>query len=176
MYSELYHHGVKGMHWGVRLGPPYPLNKQGQAVADLYKKMGSIGYKEFDGLMTPEQVAREKRGSCHDQVVYEYSELKKAGLNPKTKFFIEADDNGNGGTTHSLVYFEFGKKIWWLENAWEDQKGLRSYASEAALVKDVFRRWDKNNTYTNLYSGNLPMNKLTAGMDLGELLDVVEFD
>lgn len=23
---ELYHHGVQGQHWGVRNGPPYPLN------------------------------------------------------------------------------------------------------------------------------------------------------
>lgn len=25
--SELYHHGVKGQKWGVRNGPPYPLEK-----------------------------------------------------------------------------------------------------------------------------------------------------
>ena len=24
--SELYHHGIKGQHWGVRNGPPYPLS------------------------------------------------------------------------------------------------------------------------------------------------------
>ena len=26
---ELYHHGVKGMHWGIQNGPPYPINKSG---------------------------------------------------------------------------------------------------------------------------------------------------
>ena len=26
--NELYHHGIKGQHWGVRNGPPYPLNKR----------------------------------------------------------------------------------------------------------------------------------------------------
>lgn len=25
--DELYHHGVPGMHWGVRNGPPYPLDR-----------------------------------------------------------------------------------------------------------------------------------------------------
>lgn len=25
MYNELYHHGVKGQQWGVRNGPPYPI-------------------------------------------------------------------------------------------------------------------------------------------------------
>ena len=24
-YDELYHHGIKGQTWGVRRGPPYPL-------------------------------------------------------------------------------------------------------------------------------------------------------
>ena len=27
LYSELFHHGIKGQKWGVRNGPPYPLEK-----------------------------------------------------------------------------------------------------------------------------------------------------
>ena len=30
--SELYHHGMKGMHWGKRNGPPYPLEGEGKAA------------------------------------------------------------------------------------------------------------------------------------------------
>ncbi len=26
--SELYHHGIKGQEWGVKNGPPYPLDKK----------------------------------------------------------------------------------------------------------------------------------------------------
>lgn len=26
--DELYHHGIQGMHWGVKNGPPYPLDKK----------------------------------------------------------------------------------------------------------------------------------------------------
>lgn len=29
--DELYHHGIKGQRWGVRNGPPYPLNPQTHA-------------------------------------------------------------------------------------------------------------------------------------------------
>ena len=29
--DELYHHGIKGQRWGVRNGPPYPLNAQTHA-------------------------------------------------------------------------------------------------------------------------------------------------
>ena len=27
LHSELFHHGIKGQKWGVRNGPPYPLDK-----------------------------------------------------------------------------------------------------------------------------------------------------
>ena len=29
--DELYHHGIKGQHWGVRNGPPYPLKSKSPA-------------------------------------------------------------------------------------------------------------------------------------------------
>lgn len=29
---ELKHHGVEGQHWGVRNGPPYPLNRRKDAA------------------------------------------------------------------------------------------------------------------------------------------------
>jgi hypothetical protein len=36
MENELYHHGVKGQHWGKRNGPPYPLYRK----SAYYKKTG----------------------------------------------------------------------------------------------------------------------------------------
>jgi len=62
--DELYHHGIKGQHWGAQNGPPYPLNAAGKArfrdrlkkrtrelkdgVASVGKKVASAGsnYKE----------------------------------------------------------------------------------------------------------------------------------
>lgn len=29
--NELYHHGIKNQHWGVRNGPPYPLDRKTSA-------------------------------------------------------------------------------------------------------------------------------------------------
>lgn len=37
--NELYHHGVKGQEWGVRNGPPYPLNATGKALLKQQKLM-----------------------------------------------------------------------------------------------------------------------------------------
>lgn len=27
-YTELYHHGIKGQQWGVKHGPPYPIDAE----------------------------------------------------------------------------------------------------------------------------------------------------
>lgn len=32
--SELYHHGIKGQKWGVRNGPPYPLNASDKSASE----------------------------------------------------------------------------------------------------------------------------------------------
>ena len=35
--NEIYHEGVEGMRWGVRNGPPYPLNRAGRKALEAQK-------------------------------------------------------------------------------------------------------------------------------------------
>lgn len=41
--NELYHHGKEGMRWGIRNGPPYPLNKEGKARLEKQRKLNNKG-------------------------------------------------------------------------------------------------------------------------------------
>ena len=44
---ELYHHGRLHMHWGVRNGPPYPLNRQGLAKFKKNISKGADAVKKY---------------------------------------------------------------------------------------------------------------------------------
>lgn len=43
--NELYHHGIKGMHWGVENGPPYPLGSEGKKRQASQKKESDTASK-----------------------------------------------------------------------------------------------------------------------------------
>lgn len=43
--NELYHHGIKGQEWGVRNGPPYPLD-HGRHGRRAFKKLRKINSKK----------------------------------------------------------------------------------------------------------------------------------
>lgn len=72
--------------------------------------------------------------------MYEMEELKKLGVDPKAKFFIEYNPKTNqGGQTHSFVYYkdpDTGKTVW-FENAWDTQKGVHEYSNEQEMIKDI---------------------------------------
>lgn len=174
--SYLQHSGVPGMRWGVQNGPPYPLRIDRNAPSKLLNELRSFRYKEFDALQSPGRTKKSKAGSCHDQVLYEYTVLRGKGFWPKVKFLIEADENGNGGTTHSFVWFEDGGKVNWLENAWGGQEGLRQYNSEKEMMTDVYRRWGQSDAYPYTYTGNVNPERWTPGMDLQQIVDTVEWE
>lgn len=41
--TDIYHHGIEGMKWGVRNGPPYPLK---QPRTDISKEFGEYNTDE----------------------------------------------------------------------------------------------------------------------------------
>ena len=45
--NEIYHHGVSGMKWGKRNGPPYPLDAQGKADLREQKKLDAKSKEDY---------------------------------------------------------------------------------------------------------------------------------
>lgn len=109
---------------------------------DLYNYMRrNISYKNFTKLMSPEEVYKEKKGSCHDQVMFEMYCLRKMKYSPKSIFLIEYNDTGEGldNVTHSFVYYERNNKVYWFENAWGGQEGIHEFKS----LKDIKEKISK---------------------------------
>ena len=51
--NEIYHHGVLGMSWGKRNGPPYPLDAQGKAALKAQRRKGGIFSKKKKHIDNP---------------------------------------------------------------------------------------------------------------------------
>lgn len=161
--SYLAHYGVKGMHWGVRRyqntdGSLTAAGKVHYTNAATYLKasMKNFTYDSSNHkLRSPKETAKMKTGNCHDQVLYELDRLKKGGHDAKAKFLIEVDSKtGQGGQTHSYVYYKDGNQFVWFENAWEDQKGEHRYNSEKELHHDVKKKFRSNTSMDKIYDGD----------------------
>lgn len=170
----LMHYGVKGMHWGIRRTPEQLGHHK--TPRQLSRSLQKIKYKEFTKLMSPKAVEKLKKGSCHDQVMYEMSELRKMGIKPKAKFLMECSDDGQGGMTHSFVYYKKGKKTCWLENAWSNRAGITEYNSINDIKKEIRKahktgEFGNKAKYKNLIFADFDDRKHRPGESLQELVD-----
>lgn len=110
----------------------------------------NISYANFTKLMSAEEVYEKKKGSCHDQVVFELKVLRSMHLNPKAVFLIEYNENSDGrdAMTHSFVYYNMNNKVYWFENAWGDYKGIHEYDSVKNMKNDI-KRMHKSGKWGN---------------------------
>lgn len=66
MQNELYHHGVEGMSWGKRNGPPYPLNVEGRAslrkqILRKKKKQKADDVKKYSDMSDEEKTEAKQK-------------------------------------------------------------------------------------------------------------------
>lgn len=77
--SELYHHGIRGMRWGKRNGPPYPLDAEDHSSSE--KKAG--WRKSLDKVSKEKHTKSEKSNNSDDHTE------KNRGLTDKQKKAIK---------------------------------------------------------------------------------------
>lgn len=85
--EALYHEGVRGMAWGVRNGPPYPLNYEGKASLNANKKiLGSSSDKRSYGINGSRHYgANKKIGNAIKKASTDRTALNKKLVNDKIK-------------------------------------------------------------------------------------------
>jgi hypothetical protein len=186
--KELFHHGVLGMHWGDRNGPPYPLNAKGQLkkVNQLINELNSTwdygaiidGKRMTDTSKvdwskyrtTPvDQLSKNKIGTCWDFVNYQHAVCKKNGY-PDDNYMIvcRRSNNPDDILTHTFTIVTIGGKQYWMESArWKD-RGVHPIESYKDVVSKL-KKDDFGNKPYDLYKFN------PDGMDHG-LTDQEYFD
>lgn len=96
--NELYHHGTEGQKWGVRNGPPYPLDAAGKAAVREQRRRNKInvGLGLNAAMEAHKKMNSKKPLSKEDYKMYKemYNKGKKANL----KYAKELINNGENFT------------------------------------------------------------------------------
>lgn len=127
MYKDLYHHGIEGQKWGVRNGPPYPL----ESGSETKKRKGLLSYvkkrKEQKRQKTEEKERKEQ-------------EARKAKLASKKEEVLR-----KGNATQVMEYFNdlTTDEIRNVVNRLEWEKKLVDIAKKEASQSS---NWNKMNS------------------------------
>lgn len=107
-------------------------------------------YKHINGdesflnyiLQSPEDVIKNKIGSCWDQVELERRYFENSGCNIKTYFIVHYDDSMC--PSHTFLTFSKNNKYYWFEHSWKHYRGIFEYNSEKELLFDVRKKFIDN--------------------------------
>ena len=139
-----------------------------EAISTFLKK--NVRYSEIEIVKTPKQVLEKRQGDCHSQAIFTRWLCNQHGIKCTLLFFIEYnDDSPVGGKTHTLAYATIKGKIYWMENAWEDQQGIHKFTSLKKLQEKLTALHEKENSYSK-YPNLLFINDASpiSGVTLGD--------
>lgn len=113
MQDELWHHGILGMHWGHKNGPPYPLSNS-QKTKTEKEKSYSVKWRNPSSMTTTELQDAISRMRTEQEYKRMYEQL-----NPKKKSVFESLVSGVKKNGPSMISKNFidpvtqaaGKKI-----------------------------------------------------------------
>ena len=149
--------------------------KTPKELIDWMKK--NIKYRNYSKLMTSDEVFLKKYGSCHDQAIFIQRMHNRMGIQSNREFFIAFREGSEiGGQTHTFVYFTDPDNgmVTWVENAWEDCRGVRVYKNINALRQDIFDKYKKEKESKDFPSLLFkPVSGVKPGMKLNEYVDAI---
>lgn len=179
------HHGVKDQRWGVRNGPPYPLDAKGQLrkIKSLNNELNSWKYGIIkDGKVVTDSseidwseykthpidvMKKYKAGICWDFVNYQHDVFKSNGYPDESYMFVMArNNNPNDVVTHTFSTVDAGGKKYWFESSWFKQRGVHEVSSYKDVINILQKEYGINNAY-DVYKYN------PDGLDKG--LSNIEF-
>lgn len=142
----------------IRLDPecdnPFELNK----ILNDYNYWDGDKDKSNYRTLSPKQFAKYKHGSCWDFTEYEayyfkrYFAKYKFTLKPLTNhtyslYYMQVNNGKNKECpSHSWLAFMKDNKVYIIESAWGEQKGVHSFNTEKEMIDYYF---DKHNIWHN---------------------------
>lgn len=147
-----------------------------------YWMIKNIKYQDYSkaGLQSIPELIHIRYGCCHDQTVFVFKFLKYLGYDPKILFlYTTIGDNIDRypGPTHSLVYFYYGKGVYWFENAWEAESGIHYFYTFDEMIDTIKNRMKetiKSETPAQIFPKyDVPVSMFREHISLDELVKSV---
>lgn len=146
------------------------MNNDISSVKDVNLFMSNnIKYSNFTKLLSAKEVLNNKKGDCHSQCNLEIYLLNKLNIHGNKLFFIEY--NGNESTnamTHTLVWYKANNKIYWIENAWENMRGIHGPYDSISNLKDeivnIHNKMPSSKRYPKLKFASISYDKIGCSL------------
>lgn len=147
-HSELYHHGIKGQHWGERNGPPYPLDKAAHkavvnGASDETKKQAKkiAGGSHFGKRGAYEKAIEDIHENQRREQEARQNDLKEKTIKANSEINKRLKQYESGNTKPDLIDLDdaFG-----LAQTMKDEYGIESPWSKLSdNVDKLFSAWDR---------------------------------
>ena len=159
--SVIEHHGIKGQKWGVRNGPPYPLNRMSGVMSlndsmnkwnygvvinnKIITDMNKINWADYRTIPIT-QMDKYHTGICYDYVNYQHDVFKKRKLKDNSYMFV-IERGPNDVVTHTFSTVDVNNKKYWFESSWLPHQGVHEISSYTDVVNALREEYGVNNSY-----------------------------